>query len=261
MVFAIINEFLGNFFRSIRFQIDTPKPYGLLHISFVAGGTLLCAFLLYKLKKSKSADKVLCLCGVILLLLEVYKQLFYYYNSGEVYPWRIFPFQLCSIPMYLCIVLPLFRNSRIKDYIYDFLFIFSTLGGVMVLLVPSGVMSSYLTINIHSFLWHIILVFIGLFTVVTGKARVNIKAYGKAVTVFLICSVIAFIINVLLTDASKGEITMFFIGPNIPNVVVFKEIATNFGWYLATPLYLMCVCLGGYLVYIITFIIKHKTKK
>ena len=79
---------------------------------------------------------------------------------------------------------------------------------------------------------------------------------GKAVTVFLICSVIAFIINVLLTDASKGEITMFFIGPNIPNVVVFKEIATNFGWYLATPLYLMCVCLGGYLVYIITYFIE-----
>jgi uncharacterized membrane protein YwaF len=215
-------------------------------------GLAVCIFVLYKVRnvKSKTGDRILFFCGIILAVFEVYKQFFYYYNSGQKYPWHIFPFQLCSVPMYLCIALPLIKSQKLKQVVYDFLFVFSTLGGVMVLLVPSGVMSSYLTINIHSFVWHVFLVFIGLFTAISGKAKSGFKNYRNAVFMFLFLALVAFVINCIFTEVSNGEITMFFIGPNVPQVIVFKDIALNCGWFVATLLYLPCVCLGGFLVFL-----------
>ena len=45
--------------------------------------------------------------GLVLTLSEVFKQFFCYYVIADgTYHWGEFPFQLCSIPMYLCLIVP-----------------------------------------------------------------------------------------------------------------------------------------------------------
>ena len=53
-------------------------------------------------------ETVLFRTGVVLLVMEVMKQVFIFsvLNQGRYYNWWYVPFQLCSVPMYLCLCLP-----------------------------------------------------------------------------------------------------------------------------------------------------------
>ena len=66
----------------------------------------------------------------------------------------IFLFQLCSVPMYLCLLLPLLQTAwhgRIARAFYTFLQDYGLLGGVMALAEPSGLMHPYWTLTLHGF--------------------------------------------------------------------------------------------------------------
>lgn len=91
-------------------------------------------------KESRQTDLLLFLCSLILALTEIYKQLFIYYieNNGS-YDWWYFPFQLCSIPMYLGLGIP-FISPKLKNSFYSFIQDFGLLGGIMALAEPSGLM-------------------------------------------------------------------------------------------------------------------------
>ena len=85
-----------------------PKPYGLFHLSFFILGLIISFYLANKLKNinDKQNKKLLFLTGIFLLVIEIYKELFYFYivNNGH-YDWSTFPFQLCDIPMYICLII------------------------------------------------------------------------------------------------------------------------------------------------------------
>ena len=84
--------------------MEKPKAYGAFHLVFMIGGLFLCVLFAFLLRKaSDKANKIIIFsCGAFLAVCEVYKQLFYTFYIGEgSYQWWIFPFQLCSVPMYL----------------------------------------------------------------------------------------------------------------------------------------------------------------
>ena len=67
-------------------------------------------------KHSKLYKDFFFYSGFLMLISEIWKQycLTYIMNEGT-YNWWYFPFQLCSIPMYVCLLLPfLFTPSDIK---------------------------------------------------------------------------------------------------------------------------------------------------
>ena len=123
--------------------MKTPVPYSGFHLVFGGAGILAAIFLAWKLSRGRHLH-VLSACGMILAVSEIYKQGFLYYIvNGEQYDWWYFPFQLCSIPMYLCLLLPFIgprMSSRPAKAVYTFLQDFALLGGVMALAVPSGLM-------------------------------------------------------------------------------------------------------------------------
>ena len=58
-------------------------------------------------RKNLRPENVLFSCGLLLAFFELYKQGFLYFVvNGRCYNWWYFPFQLCSIPMYLCLAYP-----------------------------------------------------------------------------------------------------------------------------------------------------------
>lgn len=248
-----MDDILENFLQLTAWEIIKPKPYGLFHIGFMAVGFLLCGFAAWKLRRlGDRGNRILLLsCGIFLTVCEAYKQLFYWYIiEPGIYSWWIFPFQLCSVPMYLCILAPLLKPGRLQNALYSFMMLYNLLGGAISFAEPSGLLHGYLTLTGHAFLWHMLLVFIGLYLAFSGRGGWDEHSYRRASSVFLICCCIAFAINLLFRNVSEGTINMFFIGPKVSSLIVFKQIGELLGWYVSTAVYIPAVCLGAWLIWL-----------
>ena len=105
-------------------EMTPPKAYGSFHLLFWGIGltlSLTVAFLL-RHTKEKTNKYLLFGIGLFLLIAEIYKQLFYtFYIEHGSYRFDRFPFQLCSIPMYLCLVVPWLKPSKLKQALYTFI--------------------------------------------------------------------------------------------------------------------------------------------
>lgn len=167
------------------------------------------------------------LCGIFMLASELWKQwtLTYTINHGA-YSWWHFPFQLCSIPMYVCLAIGFLSSARVRERIPSlrnradrlcsllmaFLMDFGMLGGIFTFFDTSGMHYGYLPLTIHSFAWHILLIILGCSSGFSPKTDRSIKGYQFSVTLYLVCCGIATIFN--LAFYRNGIINMFYISPH-----------------------------------------------
>lgn len=248
-----LNEWLSALMALTAWEMEKPKAYGPFHITFTVVGVALSVFLARKFRNvdEKGNRIILFSTGAFLLITEIYKQLFYYYHIGNgSYQWWIFPFQLCSVPMYLCLIAAFLKNGKLQNGMYHFMTTFNLLGGIMAFIEPSGIVHEYWTLTIHAFLWHMALIFIGAYLIASGRFAKTGREYVSAMLVFLVLALLAFAINLIFWDVSNGSINMFFVGPKNSPLAVFKQISETFGWYVSTALYIPAVCLGAYLIYL-----------
>lgn len=209
-------------------RMEPPAMYGRFHCAAVLIAVVLavCGAVRAKGLRYSSRIRLLASCGWLLAVLEVYKQLFIYHIVGNcaAYDWWYFPFQLCSVPMYLCILLPLIaggshhseygsavsaasyvHNSRTvaaaESAILTFLAGFTFTGAAAALAVPEDFMRSYVTLTLHGFIWHGLLLFISLTVVLSGIADFTVRGFARSVILFLGMCIIAVCINVLVEPA------------------------------------------------------------
>ena len=173
----------------------------------------------------------------------------HYVINQETYNWNDFPFQLCSIPMYLCIALPYIRSDKLQRSLYTFLMCFNLLGGAISFAEPTGLLHSYVFLTAHSLLWHMALVFIGLYIAFSGKGGFGDSDYIGAVKFFVSLCAVAFLFNLAIQNLTGDDVNMFFIGPGNSPIVVFKQIAESTASYIGTLLYIPSVCIGAYIVF------------
>ena len=257
-----MDALLERFINATAWSMERPAAYGTFHLSFTFIGLVLSFLFAWKLRKlGDKGNKILLMsCGIFLLVCEVYKQLFYYYHIGHrEYQWWIFPFQLCSIPMYLSIIAPLLKPGKVQQGMYSFMMSFNLLGGLMAFIEPSGIVHEYWTLTLHAFVWHMSLVFIGLYLGFSNRGGKTMADYKLAIITFMVLCVIAFAFNLALADVSNGSVNNFYIGPSLSPLAVFKDIAKNFGWYVCTILYISAVSLGAFVLFL-PFHLWHKKK-
>lgn len=243
-------ETICKFISFTAWPMEPPKAYGVFHLSFMLVGFALCGILAWRLRNVRRGGYIILGCGLFLALTEVYKQLFHcaYLWDGE-YNWGIFPFHLCSVPMYLGIIAPLLRPGRLQKAMYSFMGCFNLLGGAISFFEPSGLIHSYWTLTLHAFIWHMMLVFMGLFLCFSGLAGRETKDFKAAMQMLMVLSVIAFGFNLAFRDLSDGALNCFFIGPSDSPIIVFDFISEHFGWYTSTLIYLPALCLGAYILF------------
>jgi len=259
---ATLVDQLDKLMEITAWEMVTPKAYGPFHLLFMLFGFTLCVLLAWKLRHAtEKTGRVLIFCiGVFLAVCELYKQLFYaLYLSDNSYVWWIFPFQLCSVPMYLCLIAPLLKKGPVQQGMYSFMSIYNLLGGAIAFIEPSGLTHPYWTLTLHAFTWHMLLVFIGLFLTFSGKGGHTLRDYRRATITFLCMCVVAFAINLCFWKVSDGTINMFFLGPKDSSLIVFSYIAKRFGWYFSTALYIPAVCFGAYLCFLPNYLIHKRT--
>ena len=162
---------------------------------------LITAFIAYLVIKNckhfddKSIDKNVFVFGVCFFVLELYKQLFYNVFSGRNgYDWGIFPFQLCSTPLYVCLIAP-FTKGEVRKAFYVYLSSFCMLGGLSVLIFPSSVIVEEITITFQSIIWHSNMVVLGCYLIHVMRFGKNLKELLPGVLIFLIVVFMAVTFN------------------------------------------------------------------
>ncbi len=253
---------MRSFIEWTAWEMVKPEPYGAFHILWVLIAIPLCTLAAWKLRKlDEKGNRILLLSvGIFLAICELYKQLFYYYHIGNgSYQWWIFPFQMCSVPMYLCMIAPILKSDKVKSGMYHFMMIYNLMGGFMSFVEPSGLVHGYWTLTLHAFIWHTLLIFVGLYLGFSGYTSARKQDFKLATLTLLCLCILAFVINLLFWDVSGGSINMFFLGPKNSSLAVFKDISERFGWYFSTLLYIPAMILGGFLVFLPFHLVKKKS--
>ncbi|MEG1633790.1 MAG: YwaF family protein [Oscillospiraceae bacterium] len=243
---------LDAFLTATAWQMTPPAAYGAFHLCFFFGGIFVSVLLAWRLRGlGERGNRILLFSvGLLLCIFELYKQLFYYYVLyDQHYAWHIFPFHLCSVPMYFCLLAPFLPEGKLRSATYDFMLAFNLMGGFLAFLEPSGLITAHWTLTLHAFAWHMTLVFIGLYLGFSRRAGRRVADFKPAALTFVVLCGIAFCINLIFRDVSGGAINMFFVGPTVSPIIVFNGIAEKFGWYVCTPLYMLSCCVGAFAFY------------
>ena len=250
--------FLQSILRMTAWPMTPPVPYSAFHILLtVFGAGFAVSFARFFGRKIRSMASpepyfrhILFSCGVLLALMELYKQAFLYVIEFHGhFDWWYFPFQLCSLPMYLCLLLP-FVPHKYQRIFCTFMYNYNLLGAVMVFVDPSGLMHPYWTLTLHGFIWHILLIFIGLLIAFFRMVLPTAKGFWQSTAVFAVGCVIATIINV--TSHPYGNADMFYITPYYATTqIVYSQIAAKFGIFAGNAVYVLSIILGAWLLHLV----------
>ncbi len=249
------------FFESIAWPMERFPAYGVFHISYTLIGFAVCGFCAWKLRRvsDKAAGWILFVLGLVLAISEVFKQFFYFFvMKDNCYSWGDFPFQLCSVPMYMCLLAPWLKAGRVQRGMYSFMVLYNLLGGAISFAEPSGLLHGHWFLTVHALVWHMLLVFIGLFLCFSKRGGDQRSDYKGATCTFVVLCGIAFALNCFVQYGLHEHMNMFFVGPGNSPLVVFKQFSEWFGWYVNTPIYMVAVCLGAYAVFCLVYYCEHK---
>ncbi len=195
------------------------------------------------------SDMILFFTGLFLFASELWKQYTLTFVLGQGhYNWWYFPFQLCSIPMYLCLAVP-FLSEEGKHTVKVFLMDYTLLSGIFTFFDTSGLLYPLPPLTIHSYLWHIVLILLGLFAGLTADFSFTWKHWRHATCIFALGCGIAEILNLSLHTFT--QINMFYINPYYPvTQAVFRDIAHLFGRPVSLIFYVLSIVLGSALFHL-----------
>jgi hypothetical protein len=209
---------LINLLEMTAWRMQPPQLFSMFHISASVITAAVAAWLASILSKHFRTGYLVC-AGWILIVLEIYKQLFIFFVTGNGnYDWWYFPFQLCSVPMYMCIILPLLRGSA-KRAILAFMADYTLISAAAALIYPEDFLRSYVTLTAHGFIWHGILLFISLLIIMSGACEGSYRDFLSATIVFSVLSLIAAGINAACEPVMQAGNTahsyaaMFYLNP------------------------------------------------
>ena len=231
----------------------TPLPaYGSVHIIILIAGFsvfITGAWLLRRADERQNKIILLTYAG-ILIASEIFKQVFLYYVlcDGAIC-WSEFPFQMCSLPMYLCPLVAFTKNERLRSAAYSFMMCFNMMGGLGGAFEPSGLFHEYVALTVHAVFWHFSLIFLSCYIAFSRRGGVGKQCYFDMIKLFVLCCFIAFVINSLAGVYLDKTVNMFFVGPNNPPVVILGKVAEKFGWVASTVIYIPAASLGAAIIY------------
>lgn len=262
---------LEKFVVFMQGEMKKPTILGGAHLFWIAmailGIVIVC--LTCKNLSDKKFRKILLIISSTLLFLEVLKQLNFAYDATTdtwEYSWKQFPFQFCSVPMYVTFIVSLLKESKFRDCLCSFLATFGLFAGLVVLIYPDTVLSEIVFRFTHSMVHHATILVVGVLIIVSKKVQLNHKTILKALPVFATCVVIAVLMNIIYhLSGNPDSFNMFYIGPydkcDIPILNMIGEaldIASSklhFGNFVFIIIYMVGFAIAGYLILLIAILI------
>lgn len=261
-------EFLVELLEFLDADMEQPGLYGWFHwlwLFLTVGGTiLLCHF--FKDGTARQVLRVVFGIAVAVTVLEIYKQINYTFQvrDGVIeadYQWYAFPFQFCSMPMYVGLLAGIFRKGKIHHALCAFLATYSVFAGVCVMLYPVSVFISTIGINIQTMFCHSTMICVGIYLLYVGYVRIEHKTILKAIPVFAAGVIAASVMNEIAHATGlleREEFNMFFISPYCdPSLPVYSlvQAVVPFPWCLI--IYILAFSLASYIILLIAMLVKH----
>lgn len=257
------------FIEILHTEMERPKPYGWFHLVCIFL-TILSIFLLRNKKSEKSLKAVLGTYGIIALILEVLKNISWSANldSGIItwdYQWYIFPFQLCSLPIYISLICFFTNNKKVHNYLLPFLAYVTILGGIATILLPDSCFTNEILININTMWIHCASLVLSFYLMLSGHVKPNLTSIKNAISVFIWCILIASLLNyfVYKSNILNGEtFNMFFISPYFNSTLpLFSDIQPKLPYMIFLLIYFLIVTLGSLIIYGINYLVVNRPKK
>lgn len=238
--------------------MPTPAWFGWYHILWLLIISAECVVIYIFRKKisRKCANSILLIAGICLILLEMMKQIERSFSVGDGgalswhYPPADFPFQFCSTPMYLLLLVGIIRKGKVYDVMLDYLATYALFAGGLVMIYPVGVYVESIFINIHTMIWHSSMFVAGFMILATRMVEFRIKTVLKATIIFAIILVMAILMNVFAHLIVPEEyFNMFYIGPYYPNnFPVLQDIYKAVPWAIFLIIYIVGFCAATMIV-------------
>ena len=249
------------FFQWTAWEMEKPTSYGGFHILFTLFLLIIAVSAAWRLRNTKDRGNriVLGAVGGFLLLAEVYKILFH--MTVDPYDWQFwgtFPFQLCSVPMYLSLFCAFCKNEKVNKPLYEFMFAVNMFGGIMAFIEPSGIHHGFITLTVHAYIWHMALIFLGLYLYFSRRACMDVRSYRQAVAVYLGSCLVAQSFNLIFA----GKVNCFYISPYIRSpLAVFKNIYTSCGWVVNMVLLILALIIASAVVYYLGYFLRKRAEE
>jgi len=205
-------------------ETEMPRPgnYGWFHLLFFAlsiiAGILLCVT--HKKGDDRRVRRAVFVTGVIVILLEVFKMFVYSFVIGDQlvwdFQWYVFPWQFCSMPMYVSLLTGVFRKGKIHNSLMAFLATYAVFAGLCVMFYPNDVFIGEIGVNIQTMICHGSMLTIGIYLYGSGYVKTEHKTILRAIPVFAVAVGMAALLNeVVYKSGILGDETfnMFFISP------------------------------------------------
>jgi|LGVF01.2.fsa_nt_gb hypothetical protein len=251
----------------LQSTMDTPAAYGWFHLLSIVLIASLAIFMAVKFKNAddKANKKILIIFAVIMLVLEVYKQINYvWYNAGTNvwdYSWYAFPFQFCSVPMYIMLLAGLIKKGKFQERLFAFLGTYALFAGLAVMLYPGDVFVSMIGINIQTMMHHGFMFVVGVYMLASGRAPIKQDTIIKSLPVFAVLALMALGMNymaVWVGLTATHTFNMFFISPFFGCTLPVLSIVFDTLPYIAFLLvYILGFTFVGYLMLVIAMGIKQ----
>ncbi len=214
-------DFWTKIWEILSATMETPTMYGGFHILCwgitLGSAALLC--LLYKRGHIKNVRRVVFLTAILVLVLEVYKLvimgILYGDKTKYEFPWKSFPWQFCSMPMYLGLLVGVTRG-KVHNAICCFLATFAVFAGTAVMVYPGDVFIEIAGVNVQTMVCHGSMLVIGIFLYYTNHVKAELKTLFKALPVFVICLTSAVLVNEVAYRVginNAEDFNMFYVSP------------------------------------------------
>ena len=253
-------SFFEYLLRLTSWPMTPPVLYGPFHLIAAFGGSAIAILAAWRFSSinncntnnrdnRRSFDQIMLVSGVILLIGELYKQLMnFYIVNNHAYDWWIFPFQLCSLPLYLCPLLILIHNEKRHRILCTFLLDFNMMGAVATFIDPSGIFHPYWTLTLHGVLWHLMLIFVGFVIIFSHEADLTTRGFLRTLPLFAFFCLAAEVLNGILHRFSAAN--LFYISPwEMSTQLLFGDIDRTLGRPVGILLYILAMIAGAWLIH------------
>ena len=244
-----------------------PPMYGWFHLLFCALTVIVAVVLCvcFKQGTERQARRIVLITAILVTVLEIYKQINYTftYTDGAIvsdYQWYAFPWQFCSMPMYVGLLAGITKKGIMHDALCAFLGTHAIFAGLCVMLYPVDVFTSPIGINIQTMVCHGSMISVGVYLLYTGYVKLEHKTIVKASCVFCVALAVALIGNEIAYRTGLLEtetFNMFFVSPYCePSLPVYSAVqrAVAYPWCLI--IYVAAFNLAAYLILLFAIAVK-----
>lgn len=257
--------FWNKMWEFLEVRAQPPAVGGWFHlvswVIAIAAGILLCRLLK---DGEKYAPRVVVPIAVLVILLEVYKIFHFGMLQGKgtfSFPWKYFPFQFCSTPMFVGLLTAFFPKGKVRDSLYAYLATFAVFAGLCVMIYPGQVFVPTVGINVQTMVCHGSMITVGIYLFGSGCVKVEHKTVLKALPVFAVTVLMAIGLNEWAHHVGlTPEFNMFYFSPyGEPFLVLYADIQRALG--VSNPLnlviYVVGFTLAAYVILLIAMGIRY----